>query len=145
MKKNAMAPKVIERTRTIEVSKVFHKAAQRFGTEEYRMLQEVRRDYPGYAVAVRQVKSANRGAAHELTYKRMEDYIKKHDETGAIKKEFDTLRGKTEESAFYGAATHEEVEEWFLATYPEVAGFEKKRKALLNQKKKQALQYLLQR
>ena len=34
---------------TIEMTKKFYTESCKFGTEEYKMLQEVRRDYPGYS------------------------------------------------------------------------------------------------
>ena len=38
------------KNRTIELSNTFAKAASLFGSEEYRQLQEARRDYPSYRV-----------------------------------------------------------------------------------------------
>ena len=35
---------------TIEMTKQFAKAAEKFGTEEYKALQEVRRDYPHFKI-----------------------------------------------------------------------------------------------
>ena len=49
---------------TIELSKKFAKAACQYGTEEYRMLQEVRRDYPGFEV-VQAAKKAKEQAAKD--------------------------------------------------------------------------------
>ena len=39
-------------SRSIEVSKTFNTRSSCYGTDEYKMLQEVRRDYPGYEVVV---------------------------------------------------------------------------------------------
>ena len=39
----------------IVISKPFAKKAYSFGTPEYEMLQAVRRDYPGFAVVLREI------------------------------------------------------------------------------------------
>ena len=43
-------PTVNRKSRTIEVTAKFEKAAARFGSEEYNILQQIRRDHPGYKV-----------------------------------------------------------------------------------------------
>ena len=40
--------KVINKNRVIEITKKFEKAASYLGTDEYKALQEVKRDYPEY-------------------------------------------------------------------------------------------------
>ena len=48
--------KINEAARTIEMTKMFYRAACQFGTEEYKMLQEARRDYPGFTTSIAQPK-----------------------------------------------------------------------------------------
>ena len=72
------------KNRTIEMNKTFAKAAAIFGSEEYRQLQEARRDYPSYRV----ITVKQKGAKPEykgMDYKYMERYIAAHDdENGSI-------------------------------------------------------------
>lgn len=42
-----------EKKRKVEVSKAFAKAASRYGTDEYKILQEVRKDYPTFRIETR--------------------------------------------------------------------------------------------
>ena len=67
-------------SRSIEVSKKFATLASRYGTEEYKALQEVRRDYPGYEVVVVATRKAPKASYKGLTYEYMENYILSHDD-----------------------------------------------------------------
>ena len=70
-----------ERKRTIELTKGFAKKASVFGSEEYRQLQEARRDYPTYRVITVKSASGNKkNALKGLTYEYMEKYIELHDD-----------------------------------------------------------------
>ena len=108
---------------TIELtSKKFATAASKFGTDEYKLLQEARRDYPGFKVVVvarKTTKSSYKG----LTYKYMEDYIAKHDdENNTINlREFEEMRliSKCHSKAF----RYPVIKSWFLQKYPEIAKF----------------------
>ena len=122
---------------TIELtSKKFANAASKFGTDEYKLLQEARRDYPGFKVVVvarKTTKSSYKG----LTYKYMEDYIAKHDdENNTIMVEFNILRAMTDEAeeAFAESLSYQEMKEWFLDKFPAIAEFHKKREAILAKK-----------
>ena len=124
---------------TLELSRKFADAAAKYGTEEYKELQEVRRDYPGYKVNVVKSrkddkKKENMDAFKGLTYDYMEKYIKAHDEDGSHMADFLILRGKSEEAveALADSASYREIRDWFLATYPAIKQFYTKRAALLN-------------
>ena len=127
-------------TRSIEVSKTFNTRASQYGTDEYKMLQEVRRDYPGFKVVVvapRKATKSNKPSFKGLTYEYMEAYITKHDdENNSIMEEYMTLRGISDdaEEAFAESCTYYEIKTWFLNRYPAIAEFHKKREALLNKK-----------
>ena len=123
---------VNEAKRTIEVSKKFQKAASRYGSEEYKTLQEVRRDYPTFKVVVKTTKRKETYSG--LTYSYMESYILKHDdEKKSIMETFNILRAKGEEAetALAEAASYGEVREWFLEQFTDIADFHKKREAIL--------------
>ena len=124
---------------TIEMTKKFYTESCKFGTEEYKMLQEARRDYPGYKVNVVKSrkddkKKENMDAFKGLTYDYMEKYIKAHDEDGSHMADFLILRGKSEDAveALADSASYREIRDWFLATYPAIKQFYTKRAALLN-------------
>ena len=111
---------------TIELTKAFAKNASRFGSEEYKQLQQARADYPNCRVVVRKVaKTGDRMKG--LTFDYMLEYIEKNDkpfnEEMTVKVAFFQITGRDEngdriegsESASYG-----EIKKWFLEQYPEV-------------------------
>ena len=115
---------------TIEMTKTESKAASKFGSEAYKQLQEARKDYPTYAVVIKAV-SSKRESLKGLTYDYMEKYIAKHDdENQSIMEEFKMLRGNTED-LLAESVSYAKVKEWFLATFPEIAAFHKKREEIL--------------
>ena len=121
------------KNRTLEMTKKFAAAASRFGSEEYKMLQAARKDYPTYreiTVTRRRKPTIN---FKGLTYEYMESYIKAHDEDGKIMAEYLDLRGKSDKAkeANVESASYQKIKEWFLKTYPAVADFRKKRDKLL--------------
>ena len=117
--------------RSIVLSKKFAAAAAKYGTEEYRMLQEARRDYPGYEV----VEAAKKAKAAKDPYKKldfdfMEKYILAHEDPEQKNmKTYLDLRGKSKEAIENGAASKSltEIRSWFLSAYPQVAQFHEKR------------------
>ena len=127
-------------SRSIEVSKKFNDRASQYGTDEYKALQEVRRDYPGYKVVVvapRKSTKNNKPSFKGLTYDYMENYISKHDdENNTIMEAYMMLRGMTDEAeeACAEACSYHEIKTWFLNQYPAIAKFHEKREALLNKK-----------
>ena len=65
-----------EKKNAIELSKKEAKAAAKFGTPEYKALQEARRDYPTFSVkTVSQKPAAKKNTFKGLTYEYMEMYI----------------------------------------------------------------------
>ena len=130
--------KINEAARTIEMTKMFYRAACQFGTEEYKMLQEARRDYPGFKTAIAQPKK-NSKAQNEsykgLDYKYMEKYIAAHDdEDGSVMAEYKMLRGQDEESKEIGieSLSYQEMKAWFLDKFPAIREYHEKREKLLN-------------
>ena len=75
------------KNRTIEMNKTFTKAAAIFGSEEYRQLQEARRDYPSYRVITVKQKGAAKADFTNLTNDFMDKYVKDH-ATDDIKAEY---------------------------------------------------------
>ena len=86
------------RTHSLVLTKSFAAKAAIFGTDEYKMLQEARRDYPGYKVTVGKTKEAKNIYAG-LDYDYMEKYIKAHDDDKqSIINEYLMLRGKSDDA-----------------------------------------------
>ena len=124
--------------RSIVLSKKFAAAAAKYGTEEYRMLQEARRDYPGYEV----VEAAKKAKAAKDPYKKldfdfMEKYILAHEDCEKNMTTYLDLRGKSKEAIENGAASKSltEIRSWFLSAYPQVAQFHEKREQELERLK----------
>ena len=126
------AVRVLRASRTIEITKSFDKAASRFGTREYEAMQQVRKDYPDFAIVVKTVRNK---ADHfkGLTYDFMEKYIASHDDAEARMAEFNDLRGTSDEAQAFGAVAHSygEIRAWFFKTYPEIEAFQKRRESAL--------------
>ena len=118
-----------DKNRTIEISKKFANEAKKYGTEEYRMLQEARKDYPRYKVTVKA--TAKRADSFKgLNQDYMWNYIKTHDKKDEQGNAVDNLSvfydltGRDAEGnkkAFSEVATYGELKKWFLEQYPEVA------------------------
>ena len=120
---------------TIEMSKKFAAAAKKFGTEEYKQLQEARRDYPNFKVVTTTRKASSKRETYKgLTYDYMKKYIAAHDdEQKSIMAKFEMLRGTSDEAqeALADSASYKEIKEWFLKQFPAIAEFHKKREATL--------------
>ncbi len=127
--------------RTIELTKTFATKASRYGSDEYKLLQDARHDYPDFKV-ITATRTASKSSFKGLTFEYMEQYILTHDEKGTIMEEYLMLRGESEDGdeILMGSASYMEVKDWFLATYPAIAEFHKKRETMLAeiQKKKAA-------
>lgn len=124
-----------EKKNAIELSKKEAKAAAKFGTAEYKQLQEARRDYPTFSVVtVTRKTTTKKNTFKGLTYEYMEMYIQKHDDDDqSIMAEYKMLRGLTEEAeeALAVSFTYLEMKDWFLKKFPAIAEFHKKRESLL--------------
>ena len=121
------------RNHSLVLTKSFAAKASIFGTDEYKMLQEARRDYPGYKVTVGKTKEAKNIYAG-LDYAYMEKYIAAHDDAEkSIMAEYLDLRGKSDDALEIqaGSASFLEIRSWFLKTFPAIEEFYTKRAALL--------------
>ena len=121
--------------KVIEMTAKFAKAAAKFGSDEYKQLQEARRDYPNFRVVTVSRKAANQKDTYKgLTYEYMEKYIEAHDdESKSIMAEYEMLRGLSQEAqeALAEPCSYLEMKAWFLKKFPAIAEFHQKREALL--------------
>ena len=111
--------------RTIVMDKTFAKFALDTRTDEYKHLQEVRKDYPNYTVVRREIsRNTNKKTYHGLTYKYMEDYIKSHGTKEESKSNLDEFNEKVLISKCHGKAfRYPVIKQWFLDKYPYIRDF----------------------
>ncbi len=121
--------------KVIEMTAKFAKAAAKFGSDEYKQLQEARRDYPNFRVVTVSRKATTQKESYKgLTYSYMENYIKTHDdEKKSIMAEYEDLRGLSQEAqeALAEPCSYIEMKDWFLKKFPAIAEFHMKREMLL--------------
>ena len=87
--------------RTIEISKAFANKAKTYGSNEYSLLQEARKDNRGFSVVVIAVKKKS-AKNSKITLVDMERYISFHDDDQKSKmSEFDALRNAQENGELY--------------------------------------------
>lgn len=130
------------KNRTIELTKTFATASSKFGTDEYNLLQLARKDYPNYKIVTiaRKAPKNDKPTFKGLTYAYMEKYILTHDDgEQTVMQEYMELRGisKAGEEVLAESFNYQEIKEWFLDKYPEIADFHKKRAELLKKAQKE--------
>lgn len=119
--------KVLHSEAVIEVNTTFAKMMENPLSEEYRLLQELRRDYPVYSVSRRQIrKNSSQEHYKGLSYEYMEWYIikygpKEKKALEALLKEFE--HQKDIASCHSNSKRYPIVKNWFLGKFPEVAKF----------------------
>ena len=103
---------------TIEMTKAVAQRASKYGSNEYRELQQVRADFPTFTIDV-VANSRRKTELKGLTYDFMREFIKncKKDNKEEIKKEFESL---TKKEDGVERASYVDVRKWFLATFPEI-------------------------
>lgn len=125
--------------KTIELTKSFAKSASHYGTEEYKTLAEVRKDFPTYEVIIKTSVKRKKDNFKGLTYDYMESYLKakvtkeKGKETENLLKEFHNLRST--ENKVVRQASYGEIKAWFLENCPEIKDFLKAREEILTKPK----------
>ena len=106
--------------RTIEISKAFANKASVYGSDEYSLLKEARKDNEGFAVVV--VSTSRKVSKNsKITMADIERYISFHDdEAGSKMKTFEGLKnakknGELRDVSFF------EIKKWFFETFADVA------------------------
>jgi len=108
-------------TNTIKMDRIFAKRVEDTYSEEYKHLQEVRKQYPDYKVIRRTIKrNPNKECYRGLTYKYMESYIESHDDdTNSIMEKYKELRLHAE----CHSIRYPNIKAWFLNQFPEIDSF----------------------
>ena len=131
-----MAHVIINRkNNTIEITKDFDKKASIYGSKSYEELMEIQNAHPTFRIVV---KSTHRKSSPlgKISAKDMEKYIKEHDNTGNLLKEFYKLRGKDEngkdieEEGFRinTAVPFVDLKKWFVKNFSEIEQMIEERK-----------------
>ena len=112
------------------MNQAFATKARNVRSEEYKILQETRRDYPTYAVVKRRIKRNSQKETYAgLTYDYMRMYIATNEPKETIKEameHFDELLLISQ--CHCKARRYPVIKSWFLGKYPEIEGFGKPKK-----------------
>ena len=109
------------------MTRQFAKLADDPTTDEYRLLQEVKRDNPSFRVTNHTIKkNPNKDCHKGLTYEYMKDFIKKFE----TKENAEKVLAELEELIFISkghskAYRYPTIKKWFLEAYPNYATFGK--------------------
>lgn len=122
---------------TIEMTSIFAKKAGIYGSTEYIMLQNARKDFPNYRIEVIKKTKKAKDCHKGLTAKFMYKYIKNHDNEkrevmNLFKEYFETFDEEKEKFVFYRDVDFFKVQKWFLSQYTEIDEAIKTRKNNLN-------------
>ncbi len=105
---------------TVYMNFKFAAAAQQYGTEEYKIIQEIRADIPHITVVVRAGRKTTKcNASKNLTYANMERYIAVQDNADELMAAFAIAKEESKcESSPYAY-----VRSWFVAQFPNYKEF----------------------
>lgn len=119
---------------TIEMTKTESKAAGKVGTEAFKEMLSLMQQFPNYKIQVVTRAATKKSCDYKgLTYDYMEKYIKAHDKDQSIMKEYQMLRGLSDEAqeALADSCSYQEIKNWFLDKFSEIAQFHERRQKLL--------------
>ncbi len=110
---------------TIVMTSTFAKKCYNTRSEEYALLQNVRRDYPEFTVITRQIKKNTHKKVYKgLTYDFMREYIRNHSDEEKAAELLEEMEDKIEISKCHGAAyKYPIIKKWFFEQFPEIPGF----------------------
>ena len=99
-----------------QVTKAFAKQARIFGTPEYKLWKEYRKDFPEAQMVTKTIKkNASKRTYKNLTYANMEWFLKSQDNADQLLKEFKVKK----EAAAIQQNPYRAVLAWFLQTFPD--------------------------
>lgn len=114
-KKNIKGYEIDFTTNTLYMNYKFAEASSEYGTPEYKLLQNIRRDLPN----IKMVKRAGRkqttcNASKRLTYANMEEYIRVQDNADELMAYFEIAKAESKkENSPYAF-----VRDWFVKQFP---------------------------
>ena len=102
--------------KTITLNFKFQKAAQDYGSPEYKRLKALIADFPGFTVVVSAGKKiTSTRPTKRLTYDNMEKYIKTYDNAEELLAQFKRVKKASSPLA----SPYKYVREWFVAQFPD--------------------------
>ena len=109
----------------IVMDRTFAQKAQNTNSEEYRHLQQVRRDYPTFTVGTRQIKKNPQKETYKgLTYDYMKFYIFTHEPVESRKQAIEEFEELVLISQCHSQSKrYPVIKNWFLDKYPEIKEF----------------------
>ncbi len=109
----------------IVMDRTFAKKVKDTRSEEYKHLQEVRKDYPEFMVITRTIKKNSSKETYKgLTYEYMENYILNHGNDAEVQKSLAEYRHLREIARAHGKGKgYPVIKHWFLESYPEIEDF----------------------
>lgn len=109
----------------IIMDKTFSKLAENARSEEYSILQSVRKDYPDYIVTKREIKKNSAQEHYKgLTYDYMRRYISTHEEEDSAEMILDELEEMINISHCHSQSRrYPVIKKWFLEKYAQVLEF----------------------
>jgi len=112
-------------TKRIIMDSMFYKNSLDPRNEEYRTLQDVRRDYPTYTPTQRRIKKNPEKKTYSgLTYAYMEDYILTHESPETVEAVFAEFNEMILVSQCHSKSfRYPVIKKWFLNKYPEIMKF----------------------
>lgn len=109
--------KIENGTKTIVITKAFEKKARIYGTSEYKMLVDIKKENPGYEVVVRATSDRKTGM-NKITLDDMRAYIQKHEDQGCERmKQFDAMVNE-EKGENLKRTSFFAIKNWFFEQYP---------------------------
>ena len=99
---------------TAQVTKAFEKKACIFGTEEFKLWREYKKEFPKAKMVTKSIKkNPNQKTRRNMTFKNMEEYIKTQPNAKELEEEFKTIkqRSKIQKSPY------QYVLSWFEAKF----------------------------
>lgn len=109
-----------EKKNAIELTKAEMKDAMTVGSPTYKMLQEARRDYPGFKTVEIKPKKTKTDFAN-LDMKTIKAYVLKHGTDEQIEHfAFISKRTIDEDGEYCEAQPFFQIKAWFLAEFPEI-------------------------
>ncbi len=109
----------------IIMTTTFKKKCSNTRSEEYELLQNVRRDYPNFTVITRHIKkNPNKKVYRGLTYDFMREYIANHTDEETAAELLTELENNIEISRCHNMAyRYPVIKKWFFEHFPEIPAF----------------------
>ena len=102
--------------RTITLNFKFQKAAQDFGSPEYKRLKALIADFPEFTVVVSAGKKiTSTRPTKRLTYENMDTYIGTYENADALRAQFKVVKANSQVLA----SPYKYVRKWFVAQFPD--------------------------